>query len=136
MRSYSLGHCSSIAKGLLLALLLAGAGCGKSGIAQALASFKESGHAVGEFVDTDASAFSAKKCQTGTIDRLTVLLCEHESSESAAMGKSAAETWGANTGTVVVLHRKSMLFAVSDSGHADPDGKSIAALSKTFRRAR
>ena len=136
MMPYSPGQRSTIAKGLLLALLLAGSGCGKSGIAQAIGSFKDGGHAVSEFADTDASALNAKKCQTGTIDRLTVLLCEYESAESAAMGTSAAETWGANTGTVVVLHRKSTLFAVSDGSHADPDGKIIAALSKTFRRAR
>ena len=51
-----------------------GYGCGKSGIAQSIASFKASGHAVDEFKDTNAGALGAKKCQTGTIEQeLTAL---------------------------------------------------------------
>ena len=93
MNSYGPGQRSAIAEGLLLPLLLAGEGCGKSGIAQTLASFKERGHAVGEFADIDASAFDATKCQTGTIDRLAVLLCEYPNTECAALGIPAAEAW-------------------------------------------
>lgn len=133
--SQGTGQGAPLARGLMLALLLAGAGCGKSGIAQSIASFKASGHAVDEFKDTNAGALGAKKCQTGTIERLDVLLCDYASAEDAAQGQPAAEAWGANTGTVVVLHRKGTLFAVADRSHADPDGKIIAALSKTFRRA-
>ena len=120
----------------MLALGLAGMGCGKSGIADEVSAFKGSGQTVSEFADTEPSGFGAKKCQTGTVDRLSVLLCEYASGDSAAAGQAAAETWGAETATVVVLRRGSMLFAVADRDHADPDGKTISALSKVFRRTK
>ena len=120
----------------VLVLGLASMGCGKSGIADEVNAFKGSGQTVSGFADTDPSSFGAKKCQTGTVDRLSVLLCEYASSDSAAGGQAAAETWGAETATVVVLRRGSMLFAVADRDHADPDGKTISALSKVFRRTK
>jgi hypothetical protein len=111
-------------------------GCGKSGIAGELASWKDAGHAVSEFSDTDASAFSAKKCQTGTVDQLAVLLCEYSSADAAALARSTAERWGGDVGTVVVLNRAGVLFAVADRNHIDPYGKTISALTKVFRRAK
>lgn len=117
-------------------LIGGGAGCGKSGVAGELAAFKDRGHAVSEFTDTDPSGFGAKKCQTGTIEKLAVLLCEYGSSEAAALGQPAAERWGGDTPTSVVLRRGSVLFAVVDRDHVDPNGKSISALAKVFRRAK
>jgi hypothetical protein len=119
-----------------LGLLFGGAGCGKSGVAAELAAFKDSGHAVSQFTETDAASLGAKKCQTGTIDKLAVLLCEYGSSEDAAHGHPAAEKWGGETGTVVVLHRASVLFAVADRNSSDPSGKSISALTKVFRHVK
>lgn len=121
---------------LVLALGLGIAGCGSSGIADEVAAFKDSGHPVSALTDADPGGFGAKKCQTGTIDKLSVLLCEYASSDSAAGGQAAAEAWGAETSTVVVLRRGSTLFAVADRNQTDPDGKNIAALSKVFRRAK
>jgi len=126
----------AIGFGFLLALGLGGAGCGKSGVTSELAAFKDTGHAVSEFSDADASGYGAKKCQNGTIDQLAVLLCEYGSNEAAVMGQTAAERWGGDTGTVVVLRRGSVLFAVADRNHADPNGKTISALAKVFRRVK
>lgn len=81
-------------------------------------------------------ALGAKTCQTGSVDRLSVLLCEYASSDAAVSGQAAAEAWGAATATVVVLRRGSMLFAVAARETADPDGKSISSLSRVFRRAK
>lgn len=116
--------------------LLGGAGCGGSGIAAELAAFKDSGCTVSAFTDTDPQGFGAKKCQNGTVDRLSVLLCEFANSDAAASGQAAAEAWGTETATVVVLRRGSTLFAVADRNNTDPDGKNISALSKIFRRAK
>jgi len=136
---------ASLFSGLRLALLLglpglvglAGlAGCGKSGIAGELAELKSAGHTVSEFADADAGKLGAKKCQTGTVDQLPVLLCEYPNTEAAASGHAAAEAWGGETGTVVVLRRGSTLFAVADRNHVDPNGKAISALAKVFRRAK
>lgn len=125
-----------LALALALGLGLGSAGCGSSGIAGEVAAFKDSGHPVSALTDADPSGFGAKKCQTGTIDKLSILLCEYASSDAAAAGQAAAEAWGAETATVVVLRRGSTLFAVADRNQTDPDGKNISALSKVFRRAK
>lgn len=122
--------------GLVLALSLGSAGCGKSGIAEEVAAFKESGHPLSELADADPSGFGAKKCQTAMVDRLSVLLCEYADSDSAAGGQAAAEAWGTETATVAVLRRGGTLFAVADRSHVDPEGKNIAVLSRIFRRAK
>ncbi len=111
-------------------------GCGKSGVAGELAMFKDTGHVVSEFANMDSSPLGAKKCQNGTIDQLSVLLCEYADSEASALGQAAAEAWGGETATVVVLRRGAVLFAVADRNHVDPNGKSISTLSKVFRRAK
>lgn len=126
----------TLALTLGLAPLLGGSGCGGSGIAAEVAAFKDSGYTVSAFTDTDPKGFGAKKCQTGLVDRLSVLLCEFPNSDAAAGGQAAAEAWGTETATVVVLRRGSTLFAVADRSNADPDGKNISALSKVFRRAK
>jgi hypothetical protein len=115
----------------LLALL---GGCGKSGVAGELAAFKDNGHAVSAFNETDAGALGAKKCQTGTIDQMAALICEYSSSDSAALGQNAAETWVGESATAVVLRRGNMLFAAADRSGADQLGKTISALGKVFRR--
>lgn len=120
---------------LLLGLPLL-TGCGKSGIAAELAEFKSTGHSVSEFADIDAGKLGAKRCQTGTVDQLPVLLCEYPNTEAAAAGHTAAEAWGGETGTVVVLRRGSTLFAMADRTHIDPNGKAISALARVFRRAK
>ncbi len=119
-----------------LGLVLGAAGCGKSGVAAELAAFKDAGHAVSQFTETDAAGLGAKKCETGTVDKMAVLLCEYGNSEGAAHGHAAAEKWGGETGTVVVLHRGGVLFALADRDHTDPNGKSISALTKIFRRVK
>jgi hypothetical protein len=129
-RLRSAAACLALTLGLLVS------GCGKSGVAAEIASFKTRGHSVSNFTDTDSSAFGAKKCQTGTVDQLPVLLCEYENGDAAALSQPAAESWGGATGTVVVLHRGSMLFAVADRDHADESGQKISALAGVFRRVK
>lgn len=118
-----------------VALLLCG-GCGKSGVEGELASFRSTGHTVAQFADTEPGVFGAKKCQTGSVDQLPVLLCEYASSDAAALSQPAAERWGGEVGTVVVLRRGNVLFAVADRTHQDPSGKTISSLTKVFRRVK
>ncbi len=123
----------------LAAVMLLGfcaTGCSCSGIAHEVAALKDSGRAVSSFTDTDSSGFGAKKGQAGTVDRLSVLLCEYTNSDAAASGQAATEAWGSDTATVVVLRRGSTLFAVADRNQSDPDGKNISALSRVFRGAK
>lgn len=136
--------CSDLRKGLFsrstrllfLFAALSASGCGKSGIEGELERFKSGGHNVAQFADTDVTALGAKKCQTGIVDQLSVLLCEYSSAEVAGQSQPAAERWGGEIGTVVVLRRGPVLFAVADRNKLDPQGKTISALSKVFRRTK
>lgn len=116
-----------------LVALLSG-GCGKSGVAGELAAFKDNGHNLSAFNETDAGALGAKKCQAGSIDQMAVLLCEYSSPDAAALGQGSAETWVGEAATAVVLRRGNMLFAAADRSGADQLGKTISALGKVFRR--
>jgi hypothetical protein len=109
-------------------------GCGKSGVAGELQAFTENGHSVSGFNETDAGALGAKKCQAGTIDQMAALICEYGSSDAAALGQNAAETWVGEAATAVVLRRGNMLFAAADRTGSDPAGKAVSALGKIFRR--
>jgi hypothetical protein len=120
----------------LAATVLLGTGCGKSGIEGELERFRSGGHTVAQFADTDPAPLGAKKCQAGTIDQLSVLLCEYSSSDVAGQSQPAAERWGGEIGTVVVLRRGPLSFTVADRNHVDPNGKTISALSKVFRRTK
>ena len=121
--------------GAVLGLLLTlSTGCGKSGVPGELAAFKDGGHNVSAFNDADAGTLGAKKCQTGTIDQLSVLLCEYSSPDAAALAQPAADTWVGEASTAVVLRRGNILFAAADRGGADTTGKTISALGKVFRR--
>lgn len=137
MASPGKGHFTALARWLTLLLLLSlplsDLACGKSKAAQTLASFQANGHEVDGFSDIDGAPLGAKKCQAGTIDQLAALLCEYVNPEAASMEQRAAEGWFGSTGTVVVMRRGEMLFAVADRSHVDPDGKAIAALSLVFR---
>ena len=109
-------------------------GCSKKGISGELQMFKDGGRTVSEFSDTDPGPLHAKKCQTGTIDRVDALLCEYGSPELVSKGQEAAEGWFGETGTALVLRRELVLLALSDRSHADPNGKQISAIAKLFRR--
>jgi len=121
------------AVGALLTLAML-SGCGKSGVAGELQAFTDNGHSVAGFNETDAGALGAKKCQAGTIDQMAALICEYGSTDAAALGQSAAETWVGEAATAVVLRRGNMLFAAADRSGNDPAGKTVSALGKVFRR--
>lgn len=76
----------------------------------------------------------AKRCQTGTIDQISTLLCEYQSPESAALGQAAAEAWFGETSTALVLRRDLLVLGLSDRNHVDAQGKTISTLAKIFRR--
>lgn len=123
-----------VAMALALTSTVTLTGCGKKGIAGELQFFKEGGRSVAEFSDIEAGPLGAKKCQAGTIDKVSALLCEYKSPEDATKGQEAAESWFGETSTALVLRRELLLLALSDRSHADPNGKAISAIAKLFRR--
>lgn len=115
--------------------LLLVAGCGKgSGVAAELSALKDGGHAVGEFTDTDPAPLHAKACKTGTLDKVPALLCEFASADAVSMGQSGVEAWLGQTATGVVLRRDLFLLGLSDRERADPNGKAISKLRRTFQK--
>ena len=124
-----------LAVGCLLGGLLTGeTGCGRKGISSELAAFKDAGRTLSDFAEQDPAAMHAKRCQTGTIDQISTLLCEYQSPESAALGQAAAEAWFGETSTALVLRRDLLVLALSDRNHVDAQGKTISTLAKIFRR--
>ena len=121
---------------LFLMLALTNASCGKSGVVGEIATFKDTGHAVSAFSDTDASALGAKKCQSGTIDQIAVLFCEYAESDEAKRSQPAAVRWAGESGTSIVLHREKVLMALADRNSIDPTGKALSSLVKVFRRGK
>lgn len=109
-------------------------GCGKKGISAELAAFKDAGRSVSEFVDADAGMMQAKRCQQGTIDKMSVLLCEYGSRDAASAGVRSAAQWAGECGTWLALQRDKVVFAVADRAEVDENGKTVAALTKVFRR--
>ena len=119
--------------GLLLLLPMV-QGCGKKGIAGEIQAFKDAGRSVSEFADTDASSMQAKRCQQGTIDQMSVLLCEYPSRDAATVGVRSASLWAGESTTWLALQRDKIVFAVADRAEVDQNGKTVAALTKVFRR--
>lgn len=93
------------------------------------AGFKPEG-----FVSMDATSLKAGSCQSGSIAKLSALLCEYPSADAAAAGKEGAEAWIGSAVTGVVLTRDQYLLALSDSSSVDPNGKTIAAISDVFQK--
>lgn len=109
-------------------------GCGKGGIAGEFSAFTDAGHTVSGIADVEASTFGAKKCQTSTVQGLSVLLCEYANVDAAALAQTAAEGWIGEAPSGVVLRRDSLLMACADRGHADTDGKILSSVGRVFRR--
>ncbi len=120
--------------GLGVLVLVTFGGCSKKGITGEIQYFKDNGRAVSEFSEQAPGALGAQKCQTGTVDNIATLLCEYDSADAASKGQSAAEGWFGQTGTALVLRRDRLLLGLSDRNSVDTNGKSMAAISKLFRR--
>ena len=109
-------------------------GCGKKGLDADIKAFKDAGRDVSEFSSTDPAPMQAKKCKQGTVDQLTVLLCEYASREAAENGLRNAATWAGESPTWLSLKRDKIVFVAADRTESDPHGKNLTALTKVFRR--
>lgn len=117
----------------LLGLLSLG-GCGQKGVAHELQALKDAGRNVSAFSDTDATALHAKRCQSGTIDGIQAILCEYGGSDAAAQGLQAVQAWSGEAPTGLAMQRDLVVLGLADRGGTDASGKSIAAITKVFRR--
>lgn len=117
------------------ALLLLSAGCSKpKGIGAELDALRAAGHSLGDFKDSDAAPWQAKRCQSGTVDKLAAVLCEYPSPEALALGQAAADAWIGQALTGTALRRDLLLLAIADRDRTDLNGKAMAALARSFRQ--
>lgn len=128
---------------VLVAGLGAAAGCSRSGAASrgggsagaAVAAWKAAGLSPSEFAPVDGAAYGAGQCRAGTVDGVETTLCEFPDEAAAkAAEKHGLAAVGEATGAALASGR--LLLVVADRKHADPNGRRINQIAKTFRQLR
>ena len=127
---------------LALAVPLALAGCGKDAKSNpgggkpddaAVAAWKKAGLEVSPLTDVDPKKYAAQSCRGGTAGGVDVVLCSYDSGEDA---KAAEDVGLATVGdaTGAALAHGSRLLVVVDRRKADPTGRTIDVLTRTFMK--
>jgi hypothetical protein len=86
-------------------------------------------------VNIEPDNWSAGACSRGTVTGIDVLICEYATDEALAVGeKKIMSDWAEESvATGAVLHASRTTLAIADRNKADPNGRVIARLIKTFR---
>ena len=98
-----------------------------------VAAWKKAGLEVSALTDVDAKPYSAQKCSGGTVSGVDVVLCKYDTGEDA----KAAEEPGLDqigNATGASLAKGARLLVVADRRKADPSGRTIDTITKTFRK--
>jgi hypothetical protein len=117
---------------LVIAALLACA-CGKDNksASEMVKAWKKAGLQPSEF--SAAETKLGGKCQAGTVDQIDTILCEFKDDAAAKQAQDKGlEIVGETTGAS--LARGRMVLVVADRKNADPNGKKIQEITKTFRQ--
>lgn len=123
---------------LVLLALVGAVACSKSGGGSTggrdaiIAGWKKAGLTVSAMTPDKSGAIGAD-CVTGTVNGVDVALCTFPKPEDAAAAKDKAYAWIGNnvpTGSALVSART--LLAVADRKSADPSGRTINTITKTF----
>lgn len=120
-----------ISVGAIAACSKAGGG-GTSGRDAVIAAWKKAGLTVSAMTP-DKSGTIGSDCVTGTVNGVDVALCTFAKPEDATAAKDKAYAWIGNsspTGSAMVSART--LLAVADRKSADPSGRTINTITKTF----
>lgn len=88
--------------------------------------------------NVDGDAWAAGACYQGTVSGLDVLVCEYGSDEALAQGEQRLNaTWDDESVPTAVLARTTQpsrtIVAIADRNKADPNGRTINRLIKTFQ---
>lgn len=88
--------------------------------------------------NVDGDAWAAGACYQGTVSGLDVLICEYGSDEALAQGEQRLNaTWDDESVPTAVLARTTQpsrtIVAIADRNKADPNGRTINRLVKTFQ---
>jgi hypothetical protein len=129
--------------GLLLVALMATAvtGCrrphvnGTVAVDTILKAWQDEGLDSTTVENVDPAAWSAGACSRGSVSGLDVLLCEYDRDDglTGGEGKIMGEWNAESLATGAVVRSSRTLLAVADRNKADPSGKTIARLIKSFR---
>jgi hypothetical protein len=109
-----------------------GAGGAAAGGANAVVdAWKQAGLTVSAMT-ADQSGAIGKDCTAGTVSGVDVVLCKFATTDEAKAAEAKGYEWvGATTGTA--LAHANMLVVVADRRKADPTGRTINTITKTFR---
>src|SRR5688500_3674734 len=121
-------------------LILIGAACSKDAADKPASAdavvdaWKKSGlDSAFELVPLDGAPLGGGKCKVGVVAGLDVTLCEYQDAAAAAQARPAGlARIGEATGSALVSGP--LMLVVADRKKADPTGKTIDKLTKTFLR--
>lgn len=126
---------------LALVVTASAAGCRRPHVEGALAvdtvlrAWSEKGFDGKAVENVEPDLWSAGACSRGAVGGLDVLLCEYATDEALGVGeKKVFSDWeeeGVATGAVAL--KSKTLLAITDRAKADPNGRTIALLTKSFR---
>jgi hypothetical protein len=79
----------------------------------------------------DKSGAIGEDCVTGTVSGVDVVLCTFKKADDATAAVPKGYTWvGSHTGTSIA--KGTMLLGVADRRAADPTGRTINSIAKSF----
>jgi hypothetical protein len=121
----------------LLALAAAGCSKGKADGADPITGtvfgWSQAGFAPSAFAPADAKPFGATSCRAGTVNGIDATLCEYPAEASAKQAEPVGlARIGDTTGVSVSQGR--LLLVLADRHAADPNGKKINDILKSFRQ--
>ena len=103
-----------------------------SSIEEVVSAWGEVGLDTSKLVSTDERVLEARTCHRGPISGVDVMICRYDTPESALAAREAGlKQIGETTGTA--LPSGTLLLVVADRTKADPSGKAINSIAKTFR---
>lgn len=126
----------------LAALVVAGSGCrkrshvdGTVAVDTILAAWTAEGFATAAVANVEPDPWSAGACSRGSVAGLDVLLCEYANDETMRAGeqKVMSDWQRESVPTGAAAQTSRTLLAIADRTAADPSGKTIARLVKSFR---
>lgn len=94
-------------------------------------AWTKAGLEVSEHAPLEKHDLGDARCVSGQVAKVETVVCTYASAEAATKARDAGlQRVGQHTGAS--LARGTLLLIVTDRGKADPDGKTINVLTKTF----
>ena len=131
--------------GLAVLAAVASVGCrgrphvdGTVAVDTILKAWGAEGFATNAVANIEPDAWSAGACSRGSVAGLDVLLCEYASDETMTAGeqKMMSDWQAESVATGAAVRTSRTLLAIADRNRADPSGRTIARLIKSFRDQR